>query len=215
MPRRSARGAGASRDGRARRRRRNIKRPGVMSTAAENARWYRRVAPILAPDPTRNRTLTRRDIPSERGRRARRDGLCGRIDAAVCAAYVRIVCADIALTARRVATASTRRGFPPRRAPRPTPGSSLAHKGFFLASPVVAGKARARREAVAASRVTGAMKITGTGTHHLSRTEPRRYCLCGYKRAIPSASRPRNTSKPRRGSSRQICVAMHARKVPM
>ena len=153
--------------------------------------------------------------PSERGRRARRDALRGRIDAAVCAAYARIVCADIALTARRVATALTRRGCPPRRAPRPTPGSSLANKGFFLAPPVVAGKARARRDTVAASRVTGAMKITGTGTHHLSRTEPRRYCLCGYKRAIPSASRPRNTSKPRRGSSRQICVAMHARKVPM
>ena len=71
--------------------------------------------------------------------------------------------------------------------PGRTPGSR-SREGFFLASPVVAGKARARRHAVVAHRVTGATKITGTGTHHLSRTEPCRYCLCGYKRATMSTS---------------------------
>ena len=78
--------------------------------------------------------------------------------------------------------------------PGRTPGSR-SREGFFLASPVVAGKARARRHAVVAHRVTGAEKITGTGTHHLSRTEPCRYCLCGYKRATMSTSLARNTSR--------------------
>ena len=166
-------------------------------------RAYPRARPHAEPHAHASR------LPSERGRRARRDALRGRIDAAVCAAYARIVCADIALTARRVATASTRRGCPPRSAPRPTPGSSLANKGFFLAPPVVAGKARARRDTVAASRVTGAMKITGTGTHHLSRTEPRRYCLCGYKRATlrpPVREIPRSLQGLRAGKSASRCT---------
>ena len=116
MPGRSAGAAVALRDGWAVRRVGNIARHGWMLPNSPDARVNRRVASILAPDPTQGALGASSGHPDWRGRRARRGALCGRVDPA---ANARVVCVDTTVTARRIATASTRRGS---RYPRLDPG---------------------------------------------------------------------------------------------
>ena len=116
MPGRSAGAAGAWRDGWAIRRVGNIARQGWMLPNSPDARVNRRIASILAPDPTQGALAEHHlAIPTGEAESAR-GALRGRVDPA---ANARVVCIDTTATARRIATASTRRGS---RYPRLDPG---------------------------------------------------------------------------------------------